>query len=295
MPALSVRDAIARRERLFPERRSSVTTGVLTLMSSPDSPALSGLAPWIGGKRNLARRLVARIAATPHTCYAEPFIGMGGVFLRRPVRAKSEVINDWSRDVANLFRVLQRHTDALMRELEWRLASRDEFARLAATDPDTLTDIERAARFLYLQYNAFGGSPRSVSFRRATTGSTNWNLGRVEPHLRAVARRLAGVHIERLPYADFIRDWDRPSTLFYCDPPYWGCEDYYGKNLFVRADFERLATTLRGIKGHFIMSINDVPEIRAMFAWARIEEEDILYTCGGKKHVTELVISGGGA
>ena len=44
---------------------------------------LPGLAPWVGGKRNLASRLVARIEKVPHSCYAEPFLGMGGVFFRR--------------------------------------------------------------------------------------------------------------------------------------------------------------------------------------------------------------------
>lgn len=114
-------------------------------MSTAKTIALPGIAPWVGGKRHLARRLIARIEAIPHTCYAEPFIGMGGVFLRRDARAESEVINDWSREVATLFRVVQRHIDALCDEFAWRLAARDEFARLVATDPDTLTDIERAA------------------------------------------------------------------------------------------------------------------------------------------------------
>lgn len=257
---------------------------------------LSGLAPWVGGKRNLARRLIARIEATPHTCYAEPFIGMGGVFLRRPHRAQSEVINDWARDVATLFRVVQRHPDALFREITWRVTSRDEFARLIAVDPDTLTDIERAARFCYLQYNAFGGKPDTTSFGRSPLRPSRWDPEKVERHLRAVAHRLAGVFIERLPFADFIRQWDRPTTLFYCDPPYWGCEDYYGKNLFSRGDFERLADVLKGIKGRFILSINDVPEIRELFAWATIEDEPVTYTVAtaGSKRVNELVISGGG-
>lgn len=263
-------------------------------MSTITTQPLPGLAPWVGGKRNLARRLIARIEATPHTCYAEPFIGMGGVFLRRPRRAESEVINDWARDVATLFRVVQRHPGALFQEITWRVASRDEFARLAAMDPDTLTDIERAARFCYLQYNAFGGKPETASFGRSPLRPSRWDAGRVERHLRAVAQRLAGVTIERRPYDDFIKQWDRPSTLFYCDPPYWGCEDYYGKNLFDRTDFERLAAVLKAIKGRFILSINDVPKIRSLFDWATIEEEPVTYKVGGTKQVTELVISTGG-
>lgn len=265
------------------------------LVKNDDTHPLSGLAPWVGGKRNLARRLVARIQTTPHVCYAEPFIGMGGVFLRRTKRADSEVINDLDYDVANLFRVVQRHPDALFREMAWRVASRAEFLRLVDTDPITLTDLERAARFCYLQYCAYGGKPGSKVFGISPMRPARWDVERIEVRLRAVFQRLGGVMIERLPFDDFIRRWDRPGTLFYCDPPYWGCETYYGKGLFAREDFERLAHVLRMLQGRFILSINDVPEIRKMFSWARIEEEAMTYKVGkaNGKVVTELVISGG--
>lgn len=64
------------------------------------------VAPYVGGKRNLAKRLVERIEATPHECYAEGFVGMAGVFLRRRRRPKAEVINDLNREVATFFRIL---------------------------------------------------------------------------------------------------------------------------------------------------------------------------------------------
>lgn len=50
------------------------------------------IAPYIGGKRNLAKRLIARINAVPHETYAEVFVGMGGVFLRRDQKPRGEVI-----------------------------------------------------------------------------------------------------------------------------------------------------------------------------------------------------------
>lgn len=109
--------------------------------------------------------------------------------------------------------------------------------------------------------------------------------------------RLSGVVIECLDWADFIPRYDGPGTLFYLDPPYWGCEDGYGKAMFERSDFARMAEVLRGIKGRFILSINDVPEIREIFAWAAIEEVKVSYTIGDKADRTptrgELVISGG--
>ena len=83
------------------------------------------------------------------------------------------------------------------------------------------------------------------------------------------------------------------TTLFYLDPPYWGCENDYGKGSFARDDFEVLSRLLKGLKGRFILSINDVPEVRNLFGWAEIEAVETTYTVGkGKgKRVGELIVS----
>ncbi len=100
--------------------------------------------------------------------------------------------------------------------------------------------------------------------------------------------------VEGLPYQDFIARYDRPSTLFYLDPPYRGLESLYGKGLFERADFERLAGLLKGLRGRFIMSMNDVAEVRQLFTGFRIEALETTYTIAGgsgAKRTTELIIS----
>lgn len=224
------------------------------------------VAPYLGGKRNLARRICAIIDAHPHQIYAEPFVGMGGVFFRRTRLPRSELINDRSRDVATLFRILQRHYPQFLEVLRFQLTTRAEFERLTATDPDTLTDLERAARFLYLQRTAFGGKPSGRNFGVSPTRPARFNLTTLESMLEDAHARLSGVTIECLDWSDFIARYDRPETLFYLDPPYWGCEGDYGKALFERADFTRLASSLTTIRGSFLMSINDTPDIRTIFA-----------------------------
>jgi DNA adenine methylase len=250
-------------------------------------------AGYIGGKRNLSRRLVAMIEATPHDLYAEGFVGMGGVFFRRTRRPKAEVINDISTDVATLFRILQRHYQSFIGELKWRFASRAEFERLMAVDPSTCTDLERAARFLYLQRNAFGGKVMGRNFGVSYGAPSKFRLSALEPMLQDVHDRLEGVYIERLPYADFIRRYDRPGALFYLDPPYFGCEDDYGKDVFSATDFEHLSSLLEGLQGRFILSINDVPAVRAIFAGFTIEPVELTYSVGGNAtRARELIISG---
>ena len=259
-------------------------------MSSHTKP----VAPWIGGKRNLARSIINRIERVPHDMYAEPFVGMGGVFLRRPNRAKVEVINDWSRDVATFFRVLQRHYVAFMEMMKFQLTTRAEFERLVATDPDTLTDLERAARLLYLQRVSYGGKVAGRNFGISTTAPARFDITKLAPMLEDLHMRLAGVMIERLPYADFIKRYDREHSLFYLDPPYYGAEDYYGADLFHRSDFDAIEAVLRSIKGRFILSLNDHPEVRRIFAAYRVEPVSIRYSVaggGGRENFCELLIS----
>ena len=90
--------------------------------------------------------------------------------------------------------------------------------------------------------------------------------------------RLSGVVIERLDFEAFIERYDSPRTLFFLDPPYWGVEDYYGKDLFKREDFERLNGCLRAIKGRFILTINDLPETRKLFKGFKIEGVELSYS-----------------
>ena len=251
------------------------------------------VAGYIGGKRLLAKRLAERINAVPHDLYAEVFMGMGGVFFKRTSAPKTEVINDVSKDVATFFRCLQNHYQALLDMLKWQLSSRNEFERLMGQDPDTLTDLQRSVRFLYLQRLTFGGKVAGRTFGVDTTSPARFDIQRLIPLLEAAHERLSGVWIECKPWQAFIKQWDREHSLFFLDPPYWGFENYYGKDKFDRSQFSEISETLKGLRGRFIMTLNDVPEVRELFDWADIEPVELTYSVGGVngKKVKELIIS----
>lgn len=249
-------------------------------------------AAYLGGKKQLAARIASMLEQIPHNLYAEPFVGMGGVFLRRSLIPKTEVINDRSGDVITLFRILQRHYPQFMEVMKFQLSSRREFERLAATDPSTLTDLERAARFLYLQRLAFGGKITGRSFGVGTTGPARFNIGRLGIILEEVHERLSGVVIQNLDWREFIDRYDRPGALFYLDPPYFGNEGDYGKGAFSRDRFAEMAEHLASIKGRFMISLNDRPEVREIFSRFPITRFDLTYTVAGGagKEVGEVLV-----
>lgn len=254
---------------------------------------LAPLAPYLGGKFRLSKQIIERIDKIPHKIYAEPFIGMGGIFLRRTKRPKSEVINDINGELVNLYRIVRRFPNELCRAIEFWLSSREEFQRLTNTPPESLTDIERAARFLYLQSVAFGGKVCGQAFGVSIDRPARFNYVKLQERIRSVGERLAAVTIERLDFEKFIARYDTPDTLFYLDPPYWGNETDYGKGIFNRADFERLKDVLKGIKGKFILSLNDVPQVRELFKDFTIETVPVMYSINkaGCCQRTEVIIS----
>lgn len=202
------------------------------------------------------------------------------------------VINDINREVVTLYRCLQWHLEEFMRYFKWALVSRDEFTRLQKADPDTLTDIQRAARFYYLQRTAYGGKVINQAFGYAASAASHFNLLRIEEQLSAAHLRLCRVYVECLPYADVIRRYDSPQTCFYVDPPYFGAEHYYGRDIFGRDDFGELAGLLAGITGKFLLSLNDTPEVREIFAAFGIESVRTMYTVNKErnKSVGEVLV-----
>ncbi|MBH2976837.1 DNA adenine methylase [Serratia marcescens] len=230
------------------------------------------IVPWIGGKRRLAKHILPLFPA--HTCYVEPFCGAAALyFLKHP--SKTEVINDINGELVNLYRVVKHHLEEFVRQFKWALVSRQIFKWLQDTPEETLTDIQRAARFYYLQKQAFGGKVADHTFGTSTTSAPRFNLLRIEEELSMAHLRLSRTVIEHLDWHQCIERYDRPHTLFYCDPPYWGTEGY-GVD-FSLDNYTRMADLARSIQGKMIISVNDIPEMRRAFNGLNIQTVDISY------------------
>ena len=248
---------------------------------------------YMGGKSRLATTIIKKMPL--HKCYVEVFCGASWLLFKKDENTSQvEIINDINGDLVTLYRVIKHHLEEFVRYFKWCLIARDEFNRLRMEQPETLTDIQRAARFYYLLKNGYAARIPSPTFSISSTSKPRLNLLRIEEELSAVHLRLARVSIENHPYQKIFERFDRPDTLFYVDPPYYGCEDYYGDGIFDKNDFETLKNILTAIKGMFILSINDAAPIRELFKEFQIEKVETKYTAaGGNKaiRVSELLIT----
>jgi len=244
--------------------------------------------PYVGGKNRIAKKIIEIFPK--HTTYIEPFAGGAQVFFHKDP-SPVEVLNDRFGEIVNFYRVCQSHHDELVRTLKFALASREWFERFAKQKPEGLTDIQRAARFYYLQKNAFGGLIVKQNYHYSVAQSPNFNAERVPEVIEKVHKRLAKVQIENLPYEEVLRRYDRgPSCLFYLDPPYWARKLY--RFNFVESDFVKLEERLRRVKGKFVLSLNDLPEVRELFARFHIRPIELHYTTqrqAGKRYAELLI------
>jgi len=233
---------------------------------------------WPGGKRRLAKVLLPIIESRPHTCYVEAFSGAASMLMMRKP-AEVEVLNDINTELANLHRIVKNHLEELLRQFKWALASRQLFEWAKVTPPEVLTDIQRAARYLYIQKLAFGAKVSSQTFGISPSSPPRFNLLRLEEDLSQAHLRLSRVWIENLDWHECIRRWDRDYTLFFLDPPYFETEGYGVP--FLLEEYERLAESMRTMKGSAILTINDHPTMRHIFKEFRKTSIPINYTIGG--------------
>lgn len=232
--------------------------------------------PWIGGKRRLAKHLLPLFPR--HQCYVEPFCGAAALFfLKQP--SDVEVLNDINGDLVNLYRVVKHHLEEFVRQFKWALSSREIFKWLQATPPETMTDIQRAARFFYLQRLCFNGKIESQVFAVDVQAPPAINLLRLEEELSAAHLRLSRAYIEDRHWSDCVQRLDRPDTFFFMDPPYWGTEGYGVP--FPIEEYSAIAAAMRSLKGKALLTVNDHRDMREAFAGLQPQEADITYMVGG--------------
>ncbi len=237
---------------------------------------------YLGGKSRLAPQIVEAFPKD-HTCYVEPFCGACWVLFNKEP-SKAEIINDRDLELVTFWRVIQNHLEEFLRYYKYAITSRYVFELEKKKDPATLTDIQRAVRYFYLQKLSFGGRTSNRAFGTSATGPSRLNLLNMEDHLLEVHWRFQRLTIEHLDALECVRRYDRKDTLFYLDPPYYATAGYSVP--FKHQDFLDLSDTLKGIKGRFVLSLNEHEAVREIFDEFNFKSLSLKYSCGNSRTST---------
>lgn len=249
---------------------------------------------WVGGKKAL-RKLIYTMFPVQFDRYIEVFGGGGWVLFGKPpnLKRKLEVYNDYNSNLANLFYCVKNRTCAFLLELGFLpINSRDEFSMirtfLEKQEPDTtflqeeltlaeqnlsppdyeeiraillenaqMTDVKRAAAFFKLIRYSYGSGCTSF-------GCQSFDVRKCFDAIWQASHRLSETVIENKDFEALIRQYDRDSAFFYCDPPYYETEGHY-EVVFRKEDHMRLRDTLKACRGKWMVSYNDCDFIRELY------------------------------
>lgn len=248
----------------------------------------------VGNKSSILHILYA-VFPLEYGRFVDVFGGSGSVLLGHPEPRPFEVYNDFDKNLVNLFRCMKDRTMATIREIGFcNLNSREDFNAIKKffendiyafddryideeSDLTRLTlpplqakelqeirtciikdhDVRRAAMFLKLLRYSYSSSCKSFA-------SQPFDIRKLFGLIKELEGRMANVVVENQDFETLIKHYDRPDTFFYADPPYFSTEDMYAVG-FDWDDHVRLRDTLSNIKGKFLLSYNDCPEIRELY------------------------------
>jgi len=225
---------------------------------------------WIGGKKSL-RELIVSLFPLYYERYIEVFGGGGWVLFHKPPGNDFEVYNDFNGLLTNLYRCVREKPNELIDALYFVLNSREDFniVKEALARDSTESDVIRASYFYQLIRYSYASGLTSF-------GSQPHDMWGNFPLIEQAHRRLSKVVVENKDFEKLIRQYDRPVSFFYADPPYFETEKYYknvGEDGFKKEDHIRLRDTLMGIEGKFLLSYNDCSFIRELYDAPNIQIE----------------------
>ena len=226
---------------------------------------------YIGGKKFQAKWIANHFPK--HDTYVEPFGGAFWVYLISNINANKNVYNDYNRYISNIFYCIKHHREEFYKVLKsYKPQSKQLFDKfykelIHLTYQLELGNIETAAKYIYLQTQTFSGSNLEKATFMDLKGKYKSKYEQffeklVNPKYIVKLNNISDV--ENLSYENCIKKYDSKNTLFYCDPPYFKMEDYYIKE-FGRDEHLKLANTLKSIKGKFVLSYYDFPELSKWF------------------------------
>lgn len=208
-----------------------------------------------GNKYTLRNRIIPLFPE--HTTYVEPFAGSSAIFFNKP-KAEKNVLNDLDKQTIESYKILKK---APLEREKYRqdLNTLPKLKRFFDNHSDSVAD-----QLFYNKIrtcNGFSGLPANMSNRIYKA----FNPIKMLDLLDEYQDKLRGVVLSNQDYEKVIKKYDSPTTLFFIDPPYEETFKNFGYAEDEGFDFDRLAEVLRGIKGHFLMTINNSPRIRKIF------------------------------
>lgn len=235
--------------------------------------------PYPGGKSRLLKEILPFIPQEGVRTYVEPFAGGLAVLLAHAQPFPNEVVNDLSVGLMAFYRMTVAHPEALIAELACRIASRADF-EAELRFPSGTTELGRAARWFWLTKHSFGA--QGAHFGRGKDIFHGVDVLSDGEAIRRLSVRLKKAVFRNCDACDVVREFDAPDTFFFLDPPYVACAET-AYDAFSENDMARLRDTLKACKGMWLLTCDDSPATRRVFAGFHVRGTEIKYSLAKDK------------
>ncbi len=227
-------------------------------------------------------------------------MGSGAVFFE--LAPDQAVLSDANEELVVCFREVAADPHAVMALLDDIPNTREDYLMVRGQDPRDLSDLERAARVIYLNKTGFRGL-----WRVNRSGGFNVPYGEYQrPYynrdtLLRASKALGVADIKRADYADSLTE-AQPGDWVYLDPPYvsdrvWGDFKRYTADQFPDDEHERLAELMREADArgvHLMLTNSDTPIVRKVFKGfkrRRLATRRDIHLKSAERDSTDLVIT----
>ncbi|MGD0074739.1 MAG: DNA adenine methylase [Candidatus Binataceae bacterium] len=200
-------------------------TGRLRSLLSSKSSIPAPFLKWAGGKTQLLGQIAAMLPEK-FEGYAEPFVGSGALFfwLRRNRGDFPALLIDRNDDLVNCYVAVRDQVDRLIPLLArlQRRHSKRFYYQVRSQRPEKLSELERAARLIYLNKTCFNGLYRINSRGEFNVPIGSYQNPRIydDIALRAAGAALRGADISRQDFAA-VESHCHAGDFVYFDPPYY--------------------------------------------------------------------------
>ena len=203
-----------------------------------------------GNKKYIADEIIM-LFPKDYNIYVEPFCGSAAIFFQKDP-SPVEVLNDKDSELIKGYRLIKQVSTDI--DSYRKLRSLPQFRRFYNAEPNSK---EEQLEQLILKFNN-----TCLSSGHGKIYKTTSPLIKIQD-ISQYKERLKHTTILNWNYQTVIKKYDTPRTLFYLDPPYEGSTS--GNYEHYDIDYTELENILSNLKGYFILSINDSPNIRKIF------------------------------
>ncbi|MEH2068539.1 MAG: DNA adenine methylase [Nostoc sp.] len=212
---------------------------------------------WAGGKTKLIQQYIPYFPKHYQTYY-EPFLGGGAVFFY--LQPNTAILTDINAELVNTYCCVRDSVDELILLLKEHKKRHNRDYYYNVRNNSNGTNLEKAARLIYLNKTCFNGL-----YRVNSQGNFNVPLGRYEnPNicpenlLKLASTVLSQVEIHQADFTEVLNHATSSDDFVFFDPPYHPISDSsyftaYNQNCFTKKDQELLRDTCaelasRGVK-----------------------------------------------